>query len=73
MFKLKDLKSDAIQSAITDITMQKAVDAGSSDICCRAINSSTNPSSQATKKDSNICHRHSNMLAAGKPVVLIDE
>jgi hypothetical protein len=78
MFKLTDVKSNELQSTITDITMEKAVEAGSSDICCHAINWANNPKkrkrcSQATKKDSNLCHHHSKVLLNGKQVVLIDD
>ena len=76
-FKLTDIKDDT-KAVINEVTTERARKLGGSRLQCHAINSANNPTkrkrcSQATSKGQNLCHRHMDVLAAGKQIVYFDE
>ncbi len=74
-FTLSDLNSDETAEIISDISIQKAQEIGSSHLQCHAISAATNPKRrkqciQARKKGSILCHGHSKAKEVGKNIVL---
>ena len=76
-FKLEDLVQKEINATTQEILIQRQIELSSSSNQCSAWNHPKNPAkktrcSQASKKNSTLCFRHSKLQEEGRTVVLVD-
>ena len=76
-FKIEDLVQKEINATTQEILIQRQIELSSSSNQCSAWNHPKNPAkktrcSQASKKNSTLCFRHSKLQEEGRNVVLVE-